>query len=199
MVVAAVALSLASLLAGWWSPFGTDTVDRSAPVVLHELQDISRYRAATGEFSELVDVEDDVRYVPDFLAGERTVMVAVGSVDAEVDFSRLDDSHVVVSEDGRSVVVHLPPAELRSPQLDMTRTHIATRSRGLANRVGEALTSNAQDDAALYQRAQDQIAEAAAATELRSRAEENTRAMLTGLLQGLGYEEITVVFDAPTV
>ncbi|MEZ5234929.1 MAG: DUF4230 domain-containing protein [Acidimicrobiales bacterium] len=65
--------------------------------------------AATGEFSELVDVEDDVRYVPDFLAGERTVMVAVGSVDAEVDFSRLDGSHIVVSEDGRSVVVHLPP------------------------------------------------------------------------------------------
>lgn len=198
-VVVAGVLSFAAVLTGLWSPFATETVDRSAPVVLHELQDISRYRAATGEFSELIDVEDDVKHLPDFLAGERTVLVAVGSVDAEVDFSRLDDTHIEVSADGRTVEVHLPPAELREPQLDMSRTHVATRSRGLANRVGEALTSNAQDDAALYQRAQEQIAAAAAATELRSRAEENTRVMLTGLLRGLGYEQVVVSFDAPSV
>lgn len=198
-VLAVFVVSSAALLTGLWSPFGTETVDRSAPVVLHELQDISRYRAATGEFSELIDVEDDVKLVPDFLAGERTVLVAVGSVDAEVDFSRLDDAHVVVSEDGTTVEVHLPPAELREPQLDMSRTHVATRSRGLANRVSEALTSNAQDDSALYQRAQEQIAAAAATTELRSRAEENTRLMLTGLLRGLGYEQVVVSFDAPSV
>lgn len=182
-----------------WSPFPTETVDRSAPVVLHQLQDISRYKAATGEFSELVDVEQDVKWVPDFVAGQRTVMVAVGSVDAEVDFSRLDGRNVVVSPDGKRVEIHLPPAELTEASLDMERSHVATRSRGLANRVDEALTSNARDDSGLYQRATEQITQAAHATELTRRAEENTRSMLTGLLQGLGYEEIEVSFDAPTV
>jgi hypothetical protein len=188
----------AAVLVGW-SPFRTERVDRSAPVVLEQLQDIARYRAATGEFSELIDVEQDVRLMPDFLAGERTVVVAVGSVDAEVDFSRLDAEYISVSEDGKRVEIRLPPAELREPTLDMDQTHVATRSRGLANRVGEALTSNARDDSGLYQQAAAQIAGAAAATELRARAEENTRAMLTGLLRGLGFEEIVVTFDVPTV
>ena len=188
----------AAVLVGW-SPFRTETVDRSAPVVLEQLQDIARYRAASGEFSELIDLEDDVRLMPDFLAGERTVMVAVGSVDAEVDFSRLDADHITVSADGKHVEIHLPPAELSEPDLDMNRTHVATRSRGLANRVTEALTSNAQDDSGIYQKAQQQIAAAASTTELRTRAEDNTRAMLTGLLRGLGYDEVVVSFDAPVV
>lgn len=189
---------LVAVLLGW-SPFATETVDRSAPVVLERLQDLARYKAAAGEFSELVDIEEDVQLLPDFLAGERTVMVAVGSVDAEVDFSRLGGEYVEVSEDGKRVTVRLPPAELSEPALDFERTHVATRSRGLANRVSEALTSNAQDDQELYRRATEQIAAAAAATELTARAEENTRLMLTGLLESLGYEEVVIVFDAPTV
>lgn len=190
-----VVISFAAVLLGW-SPFSTETNDRSAPVVLQSLADLSNYEAATGQFSELIDIESDVRLVPDFLAGERTVVVAVGSVDAEVDFSQLTGDNVVVSEDGRSVEIHLPPATLSEPRLDFDETHVASRSRGLANRVGEALTNNAKDDQELYRRAEAQIAEAADATELRDRAEENTRAMLTGLLQGLGFEDVTVSFDA---
>lgn len=180
-----------------WSPFTTTTVDRSAPVVLQELQDIARYKAATGQFSELVDVEKDVKWVPDFVAGQRTVMVAVGSVDAEVDFSQLSGEQVVVSPDGKRVEIHLPPAELAEANLDMEQSHVASRNRGIANRLDEAFTANARDDGGLYQKAEEQITAAAQGTELRSRAEDNTRAMLTGLLQGLGYDEVVVTFDAP--
>ncbi len=184
---------LASLLD--WRPFGVHAEDRSAPVVLHELRDLARYRAASGEFSQVVDVERDVEWVPDFLAGERTLLVAVGTVDAEIDFAGLGPQHIETSADGKNVTIHLPPAQLSPPRLDFDQTHVVSRDRGVVNRVNEALGSNAGDDQQLYQRATRQLADAAAATELRQRAEANTTLMLQTLLHGLGYENVEVVYD----
>jgi hypothetical protein len=186
----------AGLLFGWF-PSGTVTQDRSAPVVLQQLQDLARYKAASGQFSQVLDVEHDVRFVPDFLAGDRTVLVAVGSVDAEVDFSGLDGQHVTVSEDGKRVEIRLPPAELGEPRLDHEETHVASRQRGLANRIDSALTSNPDDDQKLMAQAQRSLTDAASGTELTGRAEANTRAMLTGLLTALGFDEVVITFDAP--
>jgi hypothetical protein len=193
-VLAIGGLGLAGKLLGFF-PGTTVTKDRSAPVVLTDLRDLARYRAATGDFEQLVDVEQDVRWAPSFLAGERTLLVAVGSVDAEVDFSDLGPQHVVVSPDGERAEIHLPPAELTDPRLDLERTHVASRQRGLANRVSQALTTNTGDDGDLLRLAEARISEAAGTTGLADRAEDNTRAMLTQLLTGLGFSEVVVSFD----
>src|SRR6185369_4341229 len=42
------------------NPFGTTTVDRSPPVLLKSLKDLSTYEAAQGTFEVTIDVEDDV-------------------------------------------------------------------------------------------------------------------------------------------
>lgn len=199
LALVAVLLVVVVALSAGWNPWSAATVDRSAPVVLEQLRDLARYKAASGDFSELVDVEEDARLLPDFVAGQRTLLIAVGTVDAEVDFSRLGGEYVTVSPDGKAVEVRLPPAELSEPRLDFDRTHVVNRDRGIINRVSEALSSNARDDQALYQRATAQLEAAATRTPLRQRAEENTRLMLTSLLQGLGYEHVTVSFDAPRV
>lgn len=196
-LVAVLLVAVVALLAGW-NPWSATTEDRSAPVVLEQLRDLARYKAASGDFSELVDVETDARLLPDFVAGQRTLLIAVGTVDAEVDFSRLGGEYVTVSADGKDVEVRLPPAELSETRLDFDRTHVVNRDRGIIDRLSEALSSNARDDQVLYQRASAQIEAAATRTQLRQRAEENTRLMLTSLLQGLGYEQVTVTFDAPT-
>ena len=154
--------------------------------------------AAFSKRAAQVDVETDARLLPDFVAGQRTLLIAVGTVDAEVDFSRLGGEYVTVSADGKDVEVRLPPAELSETRLDFDRTHVVNRDRGIIDRLSEALSSNARDDQVLYQRASAQIEAAATRTQLRQRAEENTRLMLTSLLQGLGYEQVTVTFDAPT-
>ena len=49
-------------------------------------------------------------------------------------------------------------------------------------------------DGALYALAEDRLAAAAADSDLRERAETNTRAMLTGLARSLGVEEVEVAF-----
>ena len=71
----------------WLNPFGETTKDRSAPVVLNSIQNLSRYEAATGNYQVVVDLEKDAKFLPSQLRGERTLFVGNGNVDAYVDFS----------------------------------------------------------------------------------------------------------------
>lgn len=176
------------------SPFSTKTVDRTAPPVLTELRDLADFRAATGEFEVLVDVEKDVKYVPAFLAGERVFFVGVGSVEATVDFSTLDDSAIQISEDRTGVVVTLPRATLQPAVVDPARSHVADRDRGVFDRVAGMFSDNPTGETDLYEIAGAKIADAAAASELATRAEDNTRTMLTGMLESLGFERVVVRF-----
>ena len=73
------------------NPFATTTIDRSPPAVLKQLTNLSTYSAAQGRYEQTIDVEDDVSILPSFLAGEHTVFLAQGSVDARVDFSGSGD------------------------------------------------------------------------------------------------------------
>lgn len=173
--------------------FGTTRVDRSAPVVLKELRNVSTYTAATGEFEATVDIEDDVKWVPSFLAGERTIFIGVGTVDATVDFSTIGADAVVVDGDG-GVTITLPRPALATPVVDPARSHVADRDRGLANRLSGVFSDNPTSERDLYLTTRDRLAKAARGSELRARAETNTTAMLQGLLGKVGFERVTVVF-----
>jgi hypothetical protein len=177
--------------------FGSKTIDRSQPPLLVQLTDLSEYHASQATFHEIVDLEKDTKYLPDFISGSRALLVAAGTVDATVDFSELTDENVVVSEDGDSITITLPPPTLSPVTLDHDRTYVESRNRGLFDRVGGIFSGNPADDQKLYQAAEDKITEAAAASELRSLAEKNTRTMLESLMTSAGFEEVTVVFEQP--
>jgi hypothetical protein len=180
------------------NPFADRTVDRSPPALLQAISDLSVYKAATGDFQTIVDIEKDSPLLPPALKGERTVFVAVGNVDAEVDFSTIDKDAIKVSDDGHSATITLPRPTLGPAHLDTARSHVASRERGLLDRIGSALGDNPDADRELYLAAEARIAEAATQSDLVDRAETNTRAMLTGMLKGLGYDQVTVKFvDQP--
>src|SRR5215207_9087986 len=200
--LAILAVVAAVLLAGPLNPFGTDTKDRSQPVLLKSLENLSDYHAATANMQVVVDVEEDARLLPSFIKGERTLFVAAGSVDAAVDFRGLskDPDAVKISQDRRSVRLTLPAPKLLEPQLDPDRSRVYDRDRGVLDRVEDALSDRPGDEQPLYQLATDKLAAAAAADpQLRPTAERNTRSMLEGLLRGLGFEKITVEFRPPEV
>ncbi|HWH30134.1 MAG TPA: DUF4230 domain-containing protein [Mycobacteriales bacterium] len=177
-------------------PFGTQTVDRSTPTLLTSLADLERYHAATGSFQVVVDLEKDVRWVPSAIRGERTTFLATGSVDAYVDFRGLSGSAVEVSDDGRSVTFSLPPAQLDDADVDLENSRVLARDRGVLDRVGGLFSDNPTSERRVAMLAEDKLAAAAAESELRQQAEENTRRMLTGLARSLGYEQVVVEFDA---
>jgi len=192
----------ALLLTGPLNPFGEDTKDRSQPVLLKSLANLSDYHAATANLQVVVDVEEDARLLPSFIKGERTLFVAAGTVDAAVDFRGLgkDPDAVKVSSDRREVKLTLPAPKLLEPRLDPDRTRVYDRDRGVLDRAEDALSDRPGDEQPLYQTAEDKLAAAAAADpKLLQTAERNTRAMLEGLLRGLGFEKITIEFRAPRV
>ena len=196
-VVVAVPLLIAAI-----DPFGSETKDRSQPVLRKSLENLSEYRAASANMQVVVDVEEDAGLLPSFIKGERTLFVAAGDVDAAVDFRALskDPDAVRVSEDRRSVTLVLPAPELTAPRLDPARSRVYDRDRGVLDRVEDALSDRPGDEQPLYELAQRKLTEAAAADpELLRTAERNTRSMLEGLLRGLGFEQITIEFRRPPV
>jgi hypothetical protein len=200
LLLAAVGLAAIFLLAGrmfGFLDFGSTTIDRSQPPVLVRLTDLAEYHAATANFEVIIDLEKDVKLLPDFLAGQRALMVAAGTVDAQVDFSKLKDENIEISPDKRHVRITLPAPELSDVVLDQERTYVSSRSRGLFDRIGGVFTGNPTDDQPLYEAAQEKLRIAAENTELRSLAATNTRSMLEQLLKSLGFETVEIVFVTP--
>ena len=175
-------------------PAAEQTVDRSPAPLLLAMRDISQYHAATGTFQVLVDVEHDTPYLPSAISGERTTLFATGTVDARVDFAKLGPESVTMSPDRRSATITLPAPTLAPAVVDPAQSRVVGRERGLAQRIGDAIEDNPRDDSELYGLAATKLDAAAAQSDLTTRAADNTRAMLTGLAQGLGYEAVTVNF-----
>lgn len=199
-VVAVVAVSVAAVLvAPRFSGPGTDTVDRGGPALLKSLRDLSQYHASAGEFQVVLDIERDVRYVPAALAGQRTLFVASGTVNAYVDFGGLAEDALRVSPSApptgepRSVELALPKAVLDKPNLDQERCYVFAQERGLFDRLASLVET--PDQQPFYVAAERKIADAARESGLAERADENTRKMLTGMFGALGYE---VAFKDPT-
>lgn len=177
------------------NPFGEETIDRTGPAVLKSVRNIRDYRAATGHFEVIVDVEQDTRFVPDEIKGERVLFVAVGDVDAGVDFSQLGEGAVEVSDDRRRVSIELPPARFHEPELDFDRSYVYSRDRGAIDRLQSLFGSDPGDDSQLYRLAEDKLAAAArGGSGLLAQAERNTRRMLTELLRALGFTRVEITF-----
>lgn len=180
------------------SPFSTEEIDRTPPVVLTEIQDLAEFRAAEAQFEVLLDEEDDVRWVPDFIAGERVQYVAVGAVDATVDFSQLDEDKIVFDESTGNAVVYLPEPTLGQPVIDFESSGVLNRDRGVLDRVGGAFVDSPTGEESLIVAAGEKMLEAVPATDLLERAEQNTEEMLETLLGGVGVERVDVIFEAPS-
>src|SRR3954447_13490834 len=196
-----VAVPLAGLavdrIAGW-DPLGQEVVDRSTTPLLLALDDLHEYHAATGTFQVVIDQERDTPYVPSVLSGERTTLLATGTVDAYVDLEDLGADRVTLSADGGSATIALPAPRLAEPRVDPTESRILDRDRGLLERVGDAIEDDPVDDSALYAEAGQRLAAAAAESDLQDRAEDNTRTMLTTLAGSLGVDDVTVTFEPAT-
>ncbi|WP_262403469.1 DUF4230 domain-containing protein [Actinomadura sp. CNU-125] len=195
VVVVLVALQFVRGLPDWANPFGTETKDRSGPVLLKSIQDLRRYEAASGTFQVIVDLEKDAKFLPSSLRGKRTLFVGNGSVDAYVDFAGLGAGAIKVNADRTAATITLPPARLEKTNLDTENSYVHATERGLFDRFGDFFSSNPNDQQQLYVLASRKIQDAATKSGLRERADANTRTMLTNMLQALGFE--SVKFTAP--
>ena len=181
------------LLPSFGNPLQERVIDTPRPALMTALSNLSDYHASQGAFQVVVDLEKDTPYVPGFVKGERTTYLASGTVDGVVDFRGLDEAAVQVQ--GQSVVITLPPPRLGAPALDLDSSRVVARDRGLVDRVGGALSDNPTSEREVALLAERKLADAAAQSDVLVRAQDNTRALLTGLAGSFGYTDVTVRFE----
>jgi hypothetical protein len=198
-LVVAVALGARAIgvFPDFGNPFGQKETDRSGPALLLSIQDLSRFVAAEGNFEVIVDVQDNRKYVPDFLVNDRILFVAAGSVEAYVDFANIGQGAVKESDERRTVEINLPAPELGKPSINNDRSYVYTQERGLLNRIGDVFSNDPNRLQEIYKLSEEKIAAAANDSQLRQRAQDNTAKMLKQMLTSLGYTSITVKFPSP--
>lgn len=206
LVVVAVAAGLitftvgvVSFAAGWrpsLNPFVTETVDRSSPAVLRSLEPLAEFHASSGHFEVVVDLEKDTSWMPSWVSGERVLFVGVGTVDSVVSFEGLDESRILVSDDGKSATIRLPAPQLEEPRIDLEKSKLYSRERGVLDRVGGLFGEQSVVDKPVYQKTVKQIRAAAAADgQILALGKKNTTSMLQGMLHALGFTSVNVVYE----
>jgi hypothetical protein len=157
-------------------------VDVSQPTVVNKIQQLQRLETVVYTMDKIVSGEKASAILPDFLAGDRLLMIVHGEVVAGVDFSGLKSGDVSV--DGKRVRLRLPAAQVFSTRLDNARTRVYSRQTGLLVPVDPNLESQVRLEA------ERQLQQAALADGVLKTAQQNARSTLTSLLQGLGFNEV---------
>ncbi len=199
VVAALAAVCLVVALAFFVPRFtsGPSDDERGRTAVVTSIEDMGELKSATANLQVIVEMQDKSgSNLPDWLRGTRTLFIAQGSVDAVVDLRAIKPENIQVSEDGKTAKIVLPKATLSPARLDPEKSRVYDTDRGLLDRLQDAVgqTPAAQQD--VYAQATKQLDQAAAADpELKERAEQNAITTLTGMLKGLGFEnvEVTIV------
>ena len=196
LVVLALVLSAVHLLPTLRNPFGETTTDRSQPVVLKSISQLSRYEAASGSFEVVVDLKSH-SFLPSFIEGSDTLFVGQGTDIAYVDFSQLKGQAIQVNAKRTAVTVALPKAQLEPAVLNVHSSYVYAEQEGVANRIGNFFSGNPNNQQKVYEAAQTKIQNAAKSSQLLAQAQKNTQTMMTGMLKSLGFQQVTVTFGGP--
>lgn len=162
----------------------TLAIDTSQPTVVNKIQRLQRLETVTYSLDKIVEGERQSPILPNFLVGDKLLLVVHGQVIAGIDLSQLKPSDVQIQ--GRSIEVHLPPAQIFVTSLDNTKTRVYSRTTGLLVPEDPNLESEVRA------KAQEQIQQAALADGILAAASKNAGATVRSMLLGLGFENVTI-------
>lgn len=173
-----------ALLSHMWSAVTGRTLsfDVSQPTVVNRIQRLQRLETVVYTMDKVVSGAKENPIFPDFLAGDRLLLLVHGEVVAGIDFSSLKPGNVKV--EGKQIHLYLPAAQVFSTRLDSARTRVYSRQTGLLVPTDPNLESQVR------QEAERQLLEAALADGILRTAQQNASQTITSLLQGLGFEKI---------
>lgn len=173
-----------ALLSRMWSGVTgrTLTIDVSQPTVVDRIQRLQRLETVIYTMDKIVSGAKENPLLPNFLAGDRLLMLVHGEVVAGIDFSNLKPGDVKV--DGKQVRLRLPAPQIFSTRIDSGKTRVYSRQTGLLVPTDPDLETRVR------QEAERQLQEAAMADGILRNAQQNAASTITSLLQGLGFEKI---------
>lgn len=168
----------------WSALTGRSTRIASQGSVVERIQRLQRLETVVYNMDKIVTGEKDNPILPNFLAGDRLLMLVHGQVVAGVDFSQLRSGDIQVN--GKEVHVHIPNPRVLMTRLDNSRTRVYSRSTGLLVPVDPNLESEVR------QEAEGELLQEAMQGGILVTARQNAQTTITSLLLGLGFEKVQV-------
>lgn len=126
----------------------------------------------------------------DLLLGDRLLLIASGEVIAGVDLSKLRDGDVVISPDGKTIQLTLPPSEIFVKRLDAERTRVYDRQQGVLAPENKDLESQARAQA------EAEILTAACESNIMQKAAADAQRSIEQFLRLLEFERVNVIASA---
>jgi hypothetical protein len=173
-----------ALLSHVWSAVTgrTLSIDVSQPTVVDRIQRLQRLETVVYTMDKIVTGAKENPIFPDFLAGDRLLMLVHGEVVAGIDFTDLKLGDVRVN--GKQIQLHLPAPQVFRTRIDSAKTRVYSRQTGLLVPTDPNLETQVR------QEAERQLQEAAMADGILRTAQQNAASTIRSLLQGLGFEKI---------
>lgn len=170
---------LSSMLRGGQVHIGVDQ-----PTVVRQVRALQRLETVSFSADKITTGERENPILPNFLAGDRLLLMAHGEVVAGMDLAKLQQSDVEVH--GDSVTVHLPQAEIFTTSLDNDKTRVYSRDTGLFSSADPNLEGEVRAEA------EHQLRAAALDEGILKTADANARQTIHSLLLSLGFANIQI-------
>jgi len=159
-------------------------IDISQPTVVSRIQRLERLETVTYTMDKVVEGDRSSDILPDFLVGDKLLLLVHGEAIAGVDLSQLKSSDVVIN--GKSIAVHLPPAQIFVTALDDSQTRVYSRSTGWFVQADPNLESEVRA------KAEQDLRNSALTAGILSTAQKNADATITKLLLTFGFNQAQV-------
>jgi Protein of unknown function (DUF4230) len=163
---------------------GSTIINVNQPTVVRQIQQLQRLETVNYTMDKIISGEHDNPYLPKFLAGDRLLLVVHGEVIGGIDLGKVQPSDVSVR--GRAISLRIPSAEIFATRIDNAKTRVYSRDTGLFSSPDPNLESEVREEA------ERQLQQAALQDGVLKAAEQNARSTLTGLLKGLGFEQVEI-------
>ncbi len=168
------------------------TIVRPTPDVLVAVKDLARLESASFHMERVIDLSDKQAQLFGLLQTEDAILlVAVANVTAGVDLQKLTTNDVSADPSAKTAKITLPAPEVFHAELDNDKTYVHTRRTGALAKRQENLETRAR------QEAERTLVNAAVQAGLLSRASENARRAVEGVVRALGYEHVEVTVRPP--
>jgi hypothetical protein len=152
------------------------------PTVVHQIQQLQRLETVSYTMDKIISGEHDNPYLPQFLAGDRLLLVVHGEVVGGINLAGLQPGAVLIQ--GQKALIHLPPAEILSTRIDNAKTRVYSRDTGLFSSPDPNLESEVREEA------ERQLQQAALQDGILKTAADNARSTISGMLKGSGFREV---------
>lgn len=168
--------------------FAPEPYEEIGPVVVESVKDLAELTTVEMVEYTIVEKGTDAGWL-EWARGDSVRLITVAAIGGGVDLSGLEPGDFHVAGNG-DVTVQLPAAAILYVDVDNEATEVLDRSTGLFTKGDPQLETEAR------QLAETVLVEQALEEGILEEAESNASTVITNLLQGLGYNEITVEFTS---